>query len=51
MATNPVACAAAVDQATEAAAKLKSARPADDAACAAIDAALIRMSRALVPLD
>lgn len=42
---------AAVDKATEAAARLKSAHPADDVACEAINAALIRISRALVPLD
>ena len=42
---------AAVDQAAEAAARLKAARPADDAACEAVNAALIRISRALVPLD
>jgi hypothetical protein len=42
---------AAVDKATEAASKLKAAQPADDAACEAINAALVRMSRALVPLD
>jgi hypothetical protein len=41
----------AVEKATEAAARLKAARPADDAACEAMNAALIRMSRALVPLD
>jgi hypothetical protein len=42
---------AAVDRATEAAEKLKAARPADDTACEAINAALVRISRALVPLD
>jgi hypothetical protein len=42
---------AAVESAVAAAARLKAARPADDAACEAINAALVRMSRALVPLD
>ncbi|MEN3379762.1 MAG: hypothetical protein V7604_5117, partial [Hyphomicrobiales bacterium] len=42
---------AAVDSAVAAAARLKTTRPVDDAACEAINAALIRMSRALVPLD
>ena len=41
----------AVDKAAEAAEKLKAARPTDDAACEAVNAALIRISRALVPLD
>jgi hypothetical protein len=42
---------AAVDRATDASARLKAAQPTDDAACEAINAALIRISRALVPLD
>ena len=42
---------AAVDSAAAAAERLRAARPADDAACEAINAALVRMSRALVPLD
>jgi hypothetical protein len=42
---------AAVDKVAESAARLTAVRPADDAACEAINAALIRMSRALVPLD
>ncbi|MBV8839711.1 MAG: M28 family peptidase [Alphaproteobacteria bacterium] len=42
---------AAVDGATEATARLKAAHPADDAACEAINAALLAMSRALMPLD
>jgi hypothetical protein len=41
----------AVESAVAAAARLRAARPADDAACEAINEALIRMSRALVPLD
>ena len=41
----------AVESTVAAAAKLRAVRPADDAACEAINAALVRMSRTLVPLD
>jgi hypothetical protein len=41
----------AIDKATEAATRLRAARPTDEAACEAINTALLRMSRALVPLD